>query len=159
MLIKTATPETTKGPVTFRLGAFVGREPQEGPGALTPTFFPSSLDLTDVCTVSGEVAKSSPLHGPVGARHFPISVWYQALATRKMHPRPNPVHSQISGASPAPVASACSGHCTRPSRLLPLDECCLDRRGGWLYPARPQHLRPRSRARPHHSQPQGPTPG
>lgn len=159
MLIKIATPETTKGPVTFRSGAFVRREPQEGPGALAPTFFPSSLDLTDVCTVSGEVAKSSPLHGPVGARHFPISVWYQALATRKMHPRPNPVHSQISGASPAPVASACSSHCTRPSRLLPLDECCLDRRGGWLYPARPQHLRPRSRARPHHSQPQGPTPG
>lgn len=47
-----------------------------------PPPFPSSLALTDVWRVSGEVAKSSPLHDPACARHFPISARCQAQEIR-----------------------------------------------------------------------------
>lgn len=107
-------PRNDQGPRYLPLGSI--HQARGGLGALAPT---SSRDLTDVWRGSGEVAKSSPLHGPVGARHFPISVWYQVLATRKMHPRTNPIHSQVSGAPPRPAASPSSGHCTRPEPTPP----------------------------------------
>lgn len=65
-----------------------------------PSPFPFSLPLTDVWRGSGEVAKSSPLHDPASARHFPISARYQAQETSGRR-APGTLPS-LSGASPAP---------------------------------------------------------
>lgn len=112
-----------------------------------PPPFPSSLALTDVWRGSGEVAKSSPLHDPACARHFPISARCQAQETSG---RRAPGTLATLRRVPGPVARLTVAAAPTQSRFLPFGEWCLDRRGGgWLYPTRPQHLRPRSRRLPH----------
>lgn len=120
-----------------------------------PPPFPSSLALTDVWRGSGEVAKSSPLHDPACARHFPISARCQAQETRRRAPGTLASLWRV----PGPVVRLAVAAAPSQSRFLPLGERCLDRRGGgWLCPMHPQHLWPRPSALPHPAQPRSDRP-
>lgn len=107
-----------------------------------PPPVPSSLALPDVWRGRGEVAKSSPLHGPACARHFPISARCQPRRPGEGAP---PVHSRVSGAPPAPSPPprpprAASSHSVSDARTAGEE--------GGSTQLRPQHLRARSRALP-----------
>lgn len=117
-----------------------------------PPPFPSSLALIDVWRGSGEGAKSSPLHD---LRLVPVTSQFQ-FGARPRSPGGRRAPGTLASLWRVPGPEARPAVATAPtqSRLLPLDAWWLDRReGGWLYPPRPQHFRPRSRALPHCPQP------
>lgn len=138
---KDCNPRNDQGPHYLPLGSIRLEGTPEKPRGFSPHLFPLPL----IWPMSGEEvgkwrkAKSSPLHGPAGAHHFPISVWYQTLATRKCTHTPPLQPGTLGDLWRVPSPEARRGTAPAQRRLLPLDERSLQLAPSTLCPA-PEHF-------------------